>query len=346
MTDDGALIEAAILPLQTMPEYFESSLAAVSASIGPPRGGPWNSVVVFAPDSCGVVAQTVVAIATYLVGVPVVLADGYEIPPFVNNHTLFIVMSLDPSSAPLIDLTGTAAAAGASIAVLADRSGDLADRVASWDATYVPTTTDTTSDPVMLAGVLVPTVALLEDAGLLAGGRFWLRTAADELKRRRDDTFATDNGIELPWVEMSSAGVTLAYGCGCLGGAAARHCKVALNRFAKMPAFWNGVPQLSHDELYTWGHIDRGTRQKCSVLLLRHDFEHPLASRTMSQLSDRTKEYAGGTTELRARGESEVAQLVDLQYTASIAAVRLGIQRGVDPWEAPSFSLEDEVPRS
>ena len=55
--------------------------------------------------------------------------------------------------------------------------------------------------------------------------------------------------------------------------------KTQLNENAKVPAFWNSQPELSHNEVCGWGQHGDITRQVLTLVNLRHDGEHPQVSR-------------------------------------------------------------------
>ena len=71
----------------------------------------------------------------------------------------------------------------------------------------------------------------------------------------------------------------IVYGGGALGEVAAVRWKGQFNENAKVAAFANRVPELTHNEICGWGQHGDVTRQVFTLVLLRHDYEHPQVGR-------------------------------------------------------------------
>ena len=145
-----------------------------------------------------------------------------------------------------------------------------------------------------------------------AGGTSWIRPGnrAEELARRI--------GRTIPLVHSS----------GDLGAAAALRWKAQINENAKSPAFCNVHPELCHNEVAGWGQNGDATRQLITLVNLRHDAEHPQVSRRFDLVAEVLREVVADVVEVRAAGEGDLAQLLDLALIGDFVSLHLAGQRG------------------
>jgi glucose/mannose-6-phosphate isomerase len=72
---------------------------------------------------------------------------------------------------------------------------------------------------------------------------------------------------------------------------------------------------------------------------LRHDFEHPQVQRRFDAADAVLDEVVAGIEEVRAEGDGQLAQLLDLVLFGDFVSLHLAAQEGVDP--GPTPTLED-----
>src|SRR5205085_267899 len=149
-----------------------------------------------------------------------------------------------------------------------------------------------------------------------------------------DDTLATDLARRI------GRTIPLIYGGGSLGSVAAQRWKTQCNENAKVPAFWNASPELCHNEIAGWGQHGDLTRQAITLVQLRDDFEHPQVARRMEMVKHMMGEVVAGIHEVRAAGEGQLAQLLDLVLVGDLMSVELAMREGVDPGPVP---ILDEI---
>ena len=104
-----------------------------------------------------------------------------------------------------------------------------------------------------------------------------------------------------------------------------------MNTNAKAPAFWNAYPWLDHDEICGWGQHGDVTRQLITVVELRHGHEHAALERRFATTREIIEETVHQVLEVRAAGESRLAQLLDLVHLGTWVSVHLALDAGVDP---------------
>ncbi len=131
----------------------------------------------------------------------------------------------------------------------------------------------------------------------------------------------------------------IVYGGGGLGAAAALRWKNEFNENPKIPSFIHTVPELTHNEIAGWAQYGDVTRQVFSLVLLRHDHEHPQIMRRFDLIRQWTDEVVSGIEEVRAEGEGRLAQVLDLMFYGTVVSLHLAAQEGVDP--GPITVLEE-----
>ncbi len=119
------------------------------------------------------------------------------------------------------------------------------------------------------------------------------------------------------------------------GTAAALRWKTQVNENAKSPAFWATSPELCHNEIAGWGQHGDVTRQVMTLVNLRHDAEHPQVVRRFELVTELLREVVADVVEVRAAGEGELAQLLDLVLVGDFVSLHLAAHEGVDPGPVP-----------
>ncbi len=129
----------------------------------------------------------------------------------------------------------------------------------------------------------------------------------------------------------------LIHGGGAVGGAAALRWKTQMNENAKVPAFWNAQPELCHNEVCGLGQHGDVTRQVLTLVNLRHGGEHPQVSRRFDLVADLVRETVASIIEVRAEGEGDLAQLLDLVLMGDFVSLWLAAHEGIDPGPVPAL---------
>ncbi|WP_334143784.1 SIS domain-containing protein, partial [Rhabdothermincola sp.] len=123
---------------------------------------------------------------------------------------------------------------------------------------------------------------------------------------------------------------------------AALRWKNQFNENAKVPAFWNQLPELCHNELCGWGQHGDVTRQVFRLIELRHDYEHPQVMRRFDLVNEFVEEVVAAIEVVEARGEGALAQLLDLVLIGDFVSLHLAALADVDPGPVPVLDLIKE----
>jgi glucose/mannose-6-phosphate isomerase len=279
-----------------LPEQVAAAVAGARDLDGLPDRETIENVVVFGMGGSGIAGDILKAAAGPFMAVPVVVIKSYTCPAFVGDETLVFAVSFSGNTEETLEAVTDAAMAGARV-VAVTGGGELAKLASAWGSPVIGVP-DTIPQPRAGLGALsIPPMIVLEELGLFPGASSWVAQAVEQLSRRRDQLVAgAGDGSSAAAALARRIGRTtpLVYGGGSVGAAAAMRWKTQINENAKMPAFWNQQPELSHNEICGWGQNGDVTRQLLTMVNLRHDSEHPQVARRFQLLADLVREVVAG----------------------------------------------------
>ncbi len=319
-----------------LPEQVAEAARATRGLEGLPDKSSIEHVVVLGMGGSGIAGDILQAAAGPFMAVPVVTVKSYELPAFVGDSTLVFAISCSGNTEETVEAATEAAMQGAKI-VAVSQGGALGKLAAGWGAPVVPVP-EVPQPRVALGALAVPPLVLLEEIGLFPGATQWIDLAVAQLRRRRDQLVAPDNPAEALARRIGRT-ITLVHGGGGVGATAAQRWKTQINENAKSPAFWAAQPELCHNEVVSWGQHGDITRQVFTIVDLRHDSEHPQVMRRFELTAEFTREVVANIEEVRAEGEGDLAQLLDLILFGDFVSLHLAFQEGIDPGPVPI--LED-----
>ncbi|MEY2451833.1 MAG: glucose/mannose-6-phosphate isomerase [Acidimicrobiaceae bacterium] len=319
------------------PEQVEHAAKSSESLIGLPLHDEIENVVVLGMGGSGIAGDIMTAVAGPFMPVPIVVTKGYEPPNFVGPTTLCFALSFSGDTEETVEAAQIAALSGARMVVIA-KGGELARLARSWDATLIGLPDGIPYPRAALGAMAIPTLMVLEQTGLFPGASGWINLAVEQLKIRRDELCKEDNGAR-ELARHIGRTMPIIYGGGGLGAAASLRWKNEMNENPKVPAFIHTVPELTHNEIAGWGQHGDVTRQVFSLVLLRHDHEHPQIMRRFDLIRQWTEEAVNRIEEVHAAGDGPLAQVLDLMFYGSLVSLHMAAQEGVDP--GPITVLEE-----
>lgn len=314
-------------------DQVETAARLARSVDGLPDAGSITSVVVFGMGGSGIGGDVLAAIAAPSCPVPILVSKGYDCPAFVGPQTLVFASSFSGNTQETMAAATVARERGAQIVVLA-HGGELARLAKEWGVPHLPIEDGLPMPRAGIAAVSIPLLVTLDRLGLceeldgqIAATVAQLRLRIEELSREDSAaaTLARRIGRTLPII----------YGDAGLGEVAATRWKGQFNENPKVPAFANRIPELTHNEICGWGQHGDVTRQVFSLLLLRHDFEHPSNSRRFELSAEICEEIVADVHTITAAGDGRLAQLFDLIVQGDFVTLELSVQSGVDPGPIP-----------
>ncbi len=316
-----------------LPEQIEAAVAAAPLVSDLPLAERVENVVVLGMGGSGLAGDVLVAAAAPFMPVPITVVKGYEPPDSVGTGSLVFAISFSGDTEETVEAASSAFEAGASLIVVAG-GGALAAMAGEWDVPLVPVPTTIPQPRAALGAMAVPPLVLLEQIGLFPGALQWVDQAVEQLRRRRDELARPGNRAE-EIARRIGRTIPLVHSAQDLGAVAALRWKAQINENAKSPAFYNVYPELCHNELAGWGQQGDATRQLITLVNLRHDAEHPQVSRRFAFVEDVLREVVADIVEVRAAGEGDLAQLLDLVLIGDVVSLYLAGNEGIDPGPIP-----------
>ena len=316
-----------------LPEQIEDAIEQVADLVGLPEHEDIEQVVVLGMGGSGIAGDVMAAVAGPFMPVPVVVQKGYAPPQFVNDRTLVFAVSCSGETEETVEAATLAALDGARLVVVA-QGGRLAKLAAEWGAAFVQVDQAIPMPRAALGALAIPPLLVLDQVGLFPGATGWVDAAVTQLRTRRELVGSQGEALR-PLAGRLASTVPVIYGGGSIGDVAARRWKAQCNENAKVPAFANTVPELTHNEICGWGPESGVDRSGFHVVALRTDLEHPQVARRFAYLADLLDGVVHGIDEVRADGEGTLAQLLDLAFVGDLVSVLLAYELGVDPGPIP-----------
>jgi glucose/mannose-6-phosphate isomerase len=316
-----------------LPEQVSDAAGAARGLEGLPDREYVEQVVVLGMGGSGIAGDLMMAVAGPFLPVPVVVVKSYDLPDFVGPGSLVFALSFSGNTEETVEAAGEAADAGANV-VAVTAGGELARLAAEWGAPTVAVPGGIPQPRAALGAMAIPPLVVLEEIGLFPGATRWVELAVEQLARRRDLLVAPGNLAEKVARSIGRT-IPLIHGAQALGAAAALRWKNQVNENAKSPAFTGVYPELCHNEIAGWGQNGDVTRQVMTLVNLRHDAEHPQVVRRFDLVADLLREVVADIVEVRAVGEGDLAQLLDLILVGDFVSLHLAAQEGIDPGPVP-----------
>jgi glucose/mannose-6-phosphate isomerase len=325
-----------------LPEQVSDAAGAARGLEGLPDREYVEQVVVLGMGGSGIAGDLMMAVAGPFLPVPVVVVKSYDLPDFVGPGSLVFALSFSGNTEETVEAAGEAADAGANV-VAVTGGGELARLAAEWGAPTVAVPEGIPQPRAALGAMAIPPLVVLEEIGLFPGATRWVELAVEQLARRRDLLVAPGNLAEKVARSIGRT-IPLIHGAQALGAAAALRWKNQINENAKSPAFTGVYPELCHNEIAGWGQNGDVTRQVMTLVNLRHDAEHPQVVRRFDLVAEVLREVVADIVEVRAVGEGDLAQLLDLILVGDFVSLHLAAQEGIDPGPVPVLDdLKDRL---
>jgi glucose/mannose-6-phosphate isomerase len=316
-----------------LPEQVEEAVAAARGVKDLPQHQRVENVVVLGMGGSGIAGDVLVAVAAPFMPVPVTVVKGYEPPDFVGTGSLVFALSFSGDTEETLEAAAGAFEAGASLIVVS-AGGSLVSLAGEWDVPVVAVPPDIPQPRSAIGAMAIPPLVVLEEVGLFPGASQWIDQAVDQLRVRRDELVRPGSRAD-ELARRIGRTIPLVHSSGDLGAAAAVRWKTQINENAKCPAFWNVYPELCHNEVAGWGQHGDATRQLITLVNLRHDAEHPQVSRRFDLVTEVLREVVADVLEVRAGGEGDLAQLLDLALIGDFVSLHLAGNEGIDPGPVP-----------
>ena len=312
-----------------LPDQIERSVVDARQLKGLPNASSIDQVVVLGMGGSGIAGDIVEAIAGPQIEIPVVVTKGYECPRFVGPRTLVMVASFSGETEETLQAVSIAHDRGAAICAVTC-GGRLARWAGEWSAVLHHVDSTIPMPRCAVGAMSIPLLVALDLIGLINDMDEQIDEAVATL-RRRCVSIREGTDISKTIAAEIGSGIPLIYGGGKLGEVAAARFKNQINENAKLPAFFNSLPEMCHNEMAGWGTV--GTLKELNVvpIHLRHNYEHQRLAPRFDFNETLLVKGGAHVTAVRAQGETPLSQLLDLILIGDQTSLELAALRGQDP---------------
>ena len=262
--------------------------------------------------------------------VPYEIVRNYDIPGYVDEHTLFISSSYSGNTEETLEALDKALAKHAQVAVVA-AGGKLAER-AEQDGLPLFKVPGGIQPRMSSFYMMTALMQLFEPLGLAPAG------SLDQL-RQAGDWLGTQVGAWLPTVPTASnpakqlaqelMGKSVVVYSGYKLYPAANKWKICMNENAKNVAWCNYLPEFNHNEFIGWS--SHPVDKPYAVIELRSNLEH---ARTQKRFDVTNRLLSGmrpASEVVEVQGETLIHQLLWAATYGDFTSLYLAMLNGVDP---------------
>ncbi len=267
---------------------------------------------------------------------PVGVVRAYDLPPWVDGHTLAVASSYSGNTEETLSACQQALARGAKVVAITGggRLGELARErgLPLFEVRY-------RAQPRAALGYsLMPLLRVAGLVGALDDPSPWVDEALALLERERERLDAVVPAAENPAKALAlrlHGRLTVVFGAGPLAEAA-RRFKTQVNENAKAWAFHEELPEADHNAIVAFARPEEVARRTCAVFL-RSERLHPRVL-LRYEFTQRALEEAGVECQtVDVPGEGPLAQLLAATLFADYTSFYLALLNGVDPTPVPEI---------
>lgn len=289
-----------------------------------------NSVVVTGMGGSALAALIVKVLLQQELPLPFDIIRGYDLPAYVNKHTLVIASSYSGNTEETLSALAQAEAKGAQVGILAS-GGKLIEIAAAKDIAHVQLPSGAQPRMAMLYN-LRALFALLQTFGVVDGK--WLVELSELAEWLETETaqWTPDVPTEKNYAKqlaLAVIGKTPVFYGSPLTAPLAYKWKISWNETAKNVAFWNEFPEFNHNEFMGW--TSHPVEKPFAVV----DIVSPLDRARVRQRFELSDKLLSGlrphALTLELKGDTLLAQSLWGAILADFASAYAAVLNGVDP---------------
>jgi glucose/mannose-6-phosphate isomerase len=227
--------------------------------------------------------------------VPYLVGKGYDIPAYVDEHTLAIISSYSGNTEETLSSFDQIEKTGAKIICIASGGKVIAGaKEAGYDYIQVPG--DWPSPRACLGFSLVQQIFVLQKLGFISSEiSSQIKTAIDVIKYDQDDI--KKEALEI--AKKLYGKTAIIYTTDKMESVALR-LRQQINENAKMLCLHNVVPEMNHNELVGW----KANRQDVAVLFMRSKDDHKRNATRININKEIISKLSASVTDVYSKGKS------------------------------------------
>ncbi len=255
--------------------------------------------------------------------VPVNFTQDYQVPAWVDEHTLFIACSYSGNTEETLSALEFAMQKNAQIACIT--AGGKVKTMAGLEKFNVIEIPAGQPPRTSLGYNAMQHLFVLGAYGLI--NLPFEKNIEDSIHLLRKEQ--SQMKVEAAAIAKKISGtIPVIYSDSHFEGVAVRF-RQQINENAKMLCWHHALPEMNHNELVGWA----GGNKNLSVLLMRTDEDHPGTSKRMDLSLEIIHKYTDKIVELHAKGNSRLEKSYYLIHLTDWVSYYLSLERKVDPVE-------------
>lgn len=260
---------------------------------------------------------------------PFEVIRDYQLPPYVNDKTLFIASSYSGNTEETLSALAEAESRGSQIAVVA-AGGKLADiaREKGYPLFSIPGGIQPRMATFYFVSaflaIIEPLHVTASDVSELASVGEWLKT---ELQAFLPTVPTADNPAKQ--MALKLVGKTTIMYAGPLMFPAANKWKICMNENAKNLSWANQYPEFNHNEFMGW--TSHPIEKPFAVVEIRSNLEHPRIQKRFEVSERLLSGMRPAPIVIEPRGETVLQQLAWSFAMGDFVSIYLAVLNGVNP---------------
>lgn len=292
-----------------------------------------DSVLVLGMGGSGVSGDVLQTVGGARAAVPITVLKSYgPLPAWVGSGTLTFAVSYSGSTEETVAATRDALDRAARV-VTVSSGGPLAELAADHRVPNIAIPSGL-QPRASLGYLALPLLAAVEKLGVLPHVEEDVAetlAVLDDLARRCHRSVPASENPAKRLARALEDKITVVYGGHGPAATAAMRFKCDLNEYGKVPAFWNAVPELNHNEIVGWSGLTDLMSRHAVLVFLRDPGEHERVALRFEVMRDLIEAAVADVIEVRATGRSVLARLMSLVFVTQLASIYVGLAREVDP---------------
>jgi glucose/mannose-6-phosphate isomerase len=283
-----------------------------------------NKVMVLGMGGSGIGGDFVRSIVSNVCKYPIVVNKSYDIPAWVDQHTLVITSSYSGNTEETISAFESALTTGAKITIISS-GGKLIDKAKALKLDHVLLPGGWPSPRACLGYSIVAQLGILIKTGIV------LPVYLEHVKSAIDLMKFDQDGIKKQAFDIASwlfKKTPVIYTPDSMEPVAIRW-RQQINENSKMLSWHHVVPEMNHNELVGW----KSQRKDIAVVVLRNRDDHKRTSHRMDICKKLIEPLSGGYLEVMSKGNSILEKSFYLVHLGDWVSLYLAQMNKVDPVE-------------
>lgn len=267
---------------------------------------------------------------------PIQICRHYNIPNYINEHTLFVACSYSGNTEETISALSEAINKGAQVICIT--AGGVLKKKAileGFDYIQIPGGLPTRA---ALAYNFVPLFRIFQALGFLDESDEVLNSTHRLLQEGVKNYTDIKSNEALALAMEINGSLPIIYSDALMMAPVNLRWREQIGGNSKMLAFGNLIPEMNHNEIVGWEHINH-LAGRLTVILLKDRDEHPKIAQRMEIVKELVMDQALSIIEINTVGESRLERMFSLVQLADWVSIYLALLNGIDPTPVTKIDL-------